>query len=236
MLDKHTTLVTYHDWRGEPRGKVEQAGDCIDCNRCVNVCPMGIDIRDGLQMACIGCGLCVDACDDVMDKLEKPRGLIGYDSIEGSDAKKEGREYSYSTVKAKTVLFGVIFLVISSLMLYSLLNKSSLDIAIGRDRGALFTLMPDGNIRNTYNISVTNKSLTGRGLSIEIMGIENAKIKFRNESYDKKGVIYLEPKEDIKIKTFVIADTKKKSSRVKFLLSDTKTGEKFSKKSIFIAR
>ena len=84
-MDDHTLTVAYRDWRGEPRGKHRKTpqadatlGDCVDCMACVNVCPMGIDIRDGQQMECITCALCIDACDDVMGKLGKPRGLIDY--------------------------------------------------------------------------------------------------------------------------------------------------------------
>jgi cytochrome c oxidase accessory protein FixG len=81
MMDEDTITVAYREWRGEPRGKGkdrENLGDCIDCNACVNVCPMGIDIRDGQQLECITCALCIDACDDIMAKIGKPRGLIDY--------------------------------------------------------------------------------------------------------------------------------------------------------------
>jgi cytochrome c oxidase accessory protein FixG len=98
MLDSNSSVVTYHDWRGEPRGKYDPdnkaLGDCIDCGKCVVVCPMGIDIRNGLQLACIGCGLCVDACNSVMQKLGQPLELIAYDSISSTNAKMKGERSS----------------------------------------------------------------------------------------------------------------------------------------------
>ena len=96
MMDEETITVAYRDWRGEPRGKHRKAagaadlGDCIDCSACVNVCPMGIDIRDGQQLACITCALCIDACDDVMDKVGKPRGLIGYVTLADGERERGG--------------------------------------------------------------------------------------------------------------------------------------------------
>ena len=96
MMDEETITVAYRDWRGEPRGKHRKAagaadlGDCIDCSACVNVCPMGIDIRDGQQLACITCALCIDACDDVMDKVGTPRGLIGYVTLADGERERGG--------------------------------------------------------------------------------------------------------------------------------------------------
>ena len=88
MLDENSLVVTYRDWRGEPRGKLkaEGVGDCVDCFACVHVCPTGIDIRDGQQLECIGCGLCVDACDDVMGKLGRPKGLIAFETLKNLSA------------------------------------------------------------------------------------------------------------------------------------------------------
>ena len=93
MMDEDTLTIAYRDWRGEPRGKqnVEGNGDCIDCMACVNVCPMGIDIRNGQQMACITCGLCIDACNDVMDKIGKPRDLIGYLALTDETRERAGQ-------------------------------------------------------------------------------------------------------------------------------------------------
>jgi polyferredoxin len=93
MMDEDTLTIGYRDWRGEPRGKqtVEGNGDCIDCMACVNVCPMGIDIRNGQQMACITCGLCIDACNDMMDKIGKPRDLIGYLALTDETRERAGQ-------------------------------------------------------------------------------------------------------------------------------------------------
>jgi polyferredoxin len=97
MMDEDTITVGYRDWRGEPRGKHRKAegadlGDCIDCMACVNVCPMGIDIRDGQQLECITCALCIDACDDIMDKIGKPRGLIDYIALTDEPRERAGEQ------------------------------------------------------------------------------------------------------------------------------------------------
>jgi cytochrome c oxidase accessory protein FixG len=99
MMDEDTITVAYREWRGEPRGKGkdrENLGDCIDCNACVNVCPVGIDIRDGQQLECITCALCIDACDDIMAKIGKPRGLIDYIALTDETREREGRRRARS--------------------------------------------------------------------------------------------------------------------------------------------
>ena len=112
LVDRDTLAVTYEAWRGEPRGKYrkgeswEGRGDCIDCKQCVAVCPTGIDIRDGFQLECIGCGLCIDACDDVMAKIGRPPNLIAYDSERNLEL-RAGRPPVYRLVRPRTILYAV---------------------------------------------------------------------------------------------------------------------------------
>lgn len=177
MFDKWTTLVTYHDWRGEPRsykidkdkqGSEAKVGDCIDCGRCVHACPMGIDIREGLQMKCIGCGLCIDACDSVMTKLKRPLGLIAYDSIISTDLKKQGITPRINLLRPKIVAYSLVMIVASSIMLYSLTHKSSYRILVDRERSPLFIHTMNDDIRNIYNISILNRTVQTKNLSLRI--------------------------------------------------------------------
>lgn len=185
MLDNDTTIVTYHDWRGEPRSNsnnTEKHGDCINCHKCVVVCPMGIDIRNGLQMACIGCGLCVDACNSVMEKIGSPLGLIAYDSANSTIAKKQGAKTTHPIFKIKTIIFAMIFFTVGSIMLSSLAFKKEITTSIIRSRGALFTMMPSGQIRNTYEVKITNRTLNDKKLLLTVTNLPQASFYIQNIS------------------------------------------------------
>ena len=131
MLDEDSLTVTYNDWRGEPRGKLQKhadpaappLGDCIDCNQCVAVCPMGIDIREGQQLECITCALCIDACDGVMDKIDRPRGLISYSTLSEFDQRAQGRQVTTtwrSFVRPRTLIYFTVWCLAGLAMLVHL--------------------------------------------------------------------------------------------------------------------
>ncbi|MBC2604602.1 cytochrome c oxidase accessory protein CcoG [Pelagicoccus albus] len=151
LIDEHSMVIGYDEQRGEPRGKAKDAdaGDCIDCNRCVQVCPTGIDIRQGLQLECIGCAACVDACDSVMDKLKRPRGLVRYDSMEGL----EGRKTKY--VRPRMILYTVLLLIGAGVLLTSLRGLSDATITAWRAPGASYYVDADA-VRNQFMVRVTN--------------------------------------------------------------------------------
>jgi cytochrome c oxidase accessory protein FixG len=208
MLDNDTTVVTYHDWRGEPRGKLDpnsNLGDCIDCGKCIVVCPMGIDIRNGLQLACIGCGLCIDACNSVMEKINRPLYLIGYDSVNSIKAKMLNKPYKRKFFHTKTTLFGAIFLLVSSLLLYSLFNKEPLKISILHDRAVLFTTLPDGTIRNGYTLKLFNRTLKTKKFLLSIKGIAEASIKLQGfaQEYAPTHELIVGPDEELEIIIFI---------------------------------
>jgi cytochrome c oxidase accessory protein FixG len=159
LLDKHSLIVAYDYIRGEPRGKIRKAtvaaqpkGDCVDCNLCVHVCPTGIDIRNGTQMECINCTACMDACDEVMTKIDRPLGLIRMDSQQGIETRKPfritGRVWSYSGV----------LLALVGVLVYLLVSRPALDVTILRAPGQLFQREADGRISNLYSLEVINKT------------------------------------------------------------------------------
>ncbi len=208
MVDQNTYVVSYHDWRGEPRGNYDphnpNLGDCIDCHKCVVVCPMGIDIRNGLQMACIGCGLCIDACNTVMSKLSRPSNLIGYDSIVTTQAKSGGTFVNSRFFYIKTILFAALFSLVSSLMLYSLAHKATYTVSIARERGPLFAVIPDGSIRNTYTIKILNREHTPRTFVLTIEGLDQAQLFVQDYVEYKRGLtFFLKAEQEGEYKVFV---------------------------------
>jgi cytochrome c oxidase accessory protein FixG len=183
MLDEHSLVVTYEDWRGEPRGRLkstdnwDERGDCVACNQCVAVCPTGIDIRDGEQMECIGCGLCIDACNIVMDKVRRPRGLIKFDTEANQAAYAAGEEPRYRLLRPRTIAYGAILAVVGSLMVAALVTRGSFDINVIRDRSPLFVTLSDGSIRNAYTVKVLNKNRQVTEFSLTASGIEGAGLR-----------------------------------------------------------
>lgn len=137
---------------------------------------MGIDIRDGLQLECITCALCIDACDAVMDKVELPRGLISYDTHAGQFEKAAGKKLEVRFIRPRTIGYAVVVLIVAAVMTAALFNRSVLDISIIRDRNPLFVTLADGSIRNGYTVKITNKLLEPRRFDLAINGLDGAHI------------------------------------------------------------
>lgn len=179
MFDKDTFTVAYDATRGEQRGPrsrkltSEQVaekglGDCIDCNLCVQVCPTGIDIRNGLQYECINCGACVDACNEIMDKMNYEKGLISFTSehqLAGGVTK---------IIRPKLIGYAVVLLIMSTLLVWDIASRLPLEVDIIRDRNSLDRETVTGLIENVYTLKVLNKSQTQQTYSIEVLGLENA--------------------------------------------------------------
>jgi cytochrome c oxidase accessory protein FixG len=178
LQDEHTFAVTYRDWRGEPRGKHKRGqswegrGDCVDCNACVAVCPTGIDIRDGQQLECIGCGLCIDACDAVMRKVERPARLIAWDTLAGQAARGAGP--GPGLWRPRLALYGVLMLAVAGVMLFALLNRASAELNVQHDRNPLYVLLSSGDARNGYTVSILNKRRDEIPLRLAIAGLPGA--------------------------------------------------------------
>ncbi len=180
MTDHETLLVSYKAWRGEPRGPHKKGqpwegrGDCIDCKACVAVCPTGIDIRDGSQLECIQCALCIDACNDIMRRVGRPRGLIGYDTIAKQQAK--GASAPLQLVRARTLLYAGLICLVSVILLVALFNRSTLEINVLHDRNPPFVLLSDGGVRNGYTVKILNKQHEPRDFALDVRGLPGAQL------------------------------------------------------------
>ncbi len=191
MMDEETLTIGYRDWRGEPRGKLQKGqvektnGDCIDCMACVNVCPVGIDIREGQQLECITCGLCIDACDDIMTKIGKPRGLIDYLAFTDEPWERAGnppRPVWRHVARPRTIMYTALWSLVGLALVVALFIRTDIDIKVSPLRNPTFITLSDGTIRNVYDIRLRNMkgddrefalSLTGEyPLDVEIQGSE----------------------------------------------------------------
>ena len=185
MMDEDTLTIGYRDWRGEPRGKLKQGkldpdqGDCIDCMACVNVCPMGIDIRDGQQMACITCGLCIDACDEVMDRIGKPRGLIGYlalsDEVEERAGKPPKSVWSH-VFRPRTMLYTVLWAGIGIALIAALFLRSDIDMSVSPIRNPTHVVLSDGDVRNAYDVRLRNMHGEPREFVLSHTGLDGVEM------------------------------------------------------------
>jgi cytochrome c oxidase accessory protein FixG len=180
MIDEETLAVTYRDWRGEPRGKHKKGdsweghGDCIDCRACVAVCPTGIDIRDGLQLECIGCGLCIDACDDIMDKVGRPPRLIAFDTHANRAAGRASEAPPLHLLRPRTLAYAAVLLLVAGVMAVGLIRRGSLEISLLPDRSPLFVRLSDGSIRDGYTLKIVNKSDEARFFAVTATGLAGA--------------------------------------------------------------
>ena len=178
MFDQDTLIVSYDPGRGEPRGsrkrdadhKAQGLGDCIDCNLCVQVCPTGIDIRNGLQYECIGCALCIDACNSVMDKMSYPRGLISYTS----EHQLQGGKTHW--LRPRMIGYVLVLTVMVSLFSYRVISRVPLEMTVIRDRNELYVTTMDGNIENIYTLSLVNMEQSMHEFEIVVTGIDGAEI------------------------------------------------------------
>ncbi len=197
MLDEKSLLVTYKYWRGEPRGSVKQAlahpgevGDCIDCMQCVQVCPTGIDIREGPQIGCITCALCIDACDKVMEQVGRPRGLIDYTTYDDAEREKRGEAHTpiiKTLMRPRTLVYLGVWSAIGIAMLFMLGTRDRLKVSALQERNPLYVQLSDGNIRNNYTIKISNMENRPRKVELGLIGLEQAKIWGENSSEGQAG-------------------------------------------------
>ncbi len=184
MFDPDTLVITYDTGRGEPRGargksvdyKAKGLGDCVDCGICVQVCPTGIDIRDGLQYECIGCGACVDGCNQVMDKMGYPRGLIRYSTENVIKRHYTDRDIIKHVFRPRTILYSVVLLGAVAALVTALALRMPLQLDVMRDRNALARETAEGMIENSYRLNVINMDSKAHTYVLKVSGIENARV------------------------------------------------------------
>jgi cytochrome c oxidase accessory protein FixG len=189
MFDKDTLIVTYDEERGEPRGprskKADPAamglGACVDCSLCVQVCPTGIDIRNGLQYECIGCGACIDVCNDVMDKVGYPRGLVKYATQNGMANHWTKTEMLRRAMRPRVLIYSGILLLITATVFISLFLRTPLKVDVIRDRGALARMVEQGRIENVFRLQLMNTTETPQRYTVSVAGLPGISLASEHE-------------------------------------------------------
>ncbi|RFP91081.1 cytochrome c oxidase accessory protein CcoG [Rhodobacteraceae bacterium 63075] len=247
MMDEDTLTVGYRDWRGEPRGKLKKGqldpdqGDCIDCMACVNVCPMGIDIRDGQQMECITCALCIDACDEVMDRIGKPRGLIDYMALTDEVREREGHEPKpvwQHVLRPRTILYTTLWSLVGILLLVALFIRSDIELTVSPVRNPTFVTLSDGSIRNVYEVRLRNKHGEERPFSLSVKGDPTLRLQLEGSTNKTVPV----PADSMRlVRTYVIAPpgsepAESERTDIRLWVEDSSSGERAYKDTIFNGR
>jgi cytochrome c oxidase accessory protein FixG len=189
MFDRDTLIVTYDQNRGEPRGarsrKADPAqlnlGACTDCTLCVQVCPTGIDIRNGLQYECIGCGACADVCDTVMDKMGYARGLVKYSTQNGIEKNWDTPQIVRHVVRPRVLLYSGILLAIVLAMAISLVLRTPFKVDVVRDRGSLARIVAGGKIENVYRLQIMNATESAQTYRVDVSGLDGVLLASENE-------------------------------------------------------
>jgi cytochrome c oxidase accessory protein FixG len=197
MMDEDTLTVAYKDWRGEPRKHSEevkggaQQGDCIDCMACVNVCPVGIDIRDGQQLECITCALCIDACDEIMEKTGKPRGLIDYMALSDETLERAGKPPKspwQHIFRPRVILYTTLWSLVGVGLVFALFIRSDIEMTVHPVRNPTFVTLSDGSVRNTYDVSLRNKNGETRPFRLTLKGDPTLRLQIEGTPYDSVQV------------------------------------------------
>jgi cytochrome c oxidase accessory protein FixG len=250
LTDEWALNVTYRYDRGETRTSVkkaaelrargEVAGDCVDCYQCVAVCPTGIDIRNGAQLECIQCGLCIDACDTVMTKIGRPTRLIGYDNDINIVRRQAGKEPVTRIIRPRTVIYAFVIAMVGAIMLYALLTRSLLDVNVLHDRNPVAVRLSDGAIRNAYTVRLLNKRGFDRVIAIDVEGPVNATVHVVgvDSVTPDRPMIVIPRDQTAELRVLVTAPAEsnpEKSIPVRFHVTDVGLGEAASATDHFVS-
>lgn len=200
LLDQDSIVIAYDYKRGEPRGKLKRGednsakGDCIDCNLCVDVCPTGIDIRNGIQLECVNCTACIDACDEVMEKINKPKKLIKYASLNGIEKNAKFK------VTPRIMLYSTILVILLGALGYLLSIRTDYAINILRTPGMLFQEQPGGKVSNVYDLNIVNKTFNETPVQLKLENPADGELKLVGKD------IVLKSQEIVETKFLVLLD------------------------------
>lgn len=223
MFDRNTLIISYDDKRGEPRGarkrnqdpKSKGLGDCVDCTMCVQVCPTGIDIRNGLQYQCIGCAACVDVCDEVMDKMGYARGLVRYTTQNAIDG------IVTRVLRPRVIIYFLVLLTITGALFYSMATRIPVELDVLRDRNALYRTTDEGMIENIYTLKIANMDTRAHTYEVSIHSDFPAKLIIRERhihvAAGQSGEVPVQVQADP-------ADLKSLSERIRFNLQAINAG------------
>jgi len=239
LTDEYALNVTYRYDRGEPRESIKKsialrqkglsAGDCIDCQQCVHVCPTGIDIRGGANLGCIQCGLCIDACDSVMAKIGRPARLIAYDTDVNIRRRSEGKAPFFRIVRGRTLVYVGMIAIVGAVMLYALTTRQNVGLNVIHDRNPLFVRLSDGAIRNAYTVRLINKRTEAREFTFEVENLPGPMVDIAGIPVQENGsrLIEVGPDQTREIRVLVTYRKSLPASSVPigFVIKDHQTGE-----------
>ena len=244
MIDEDTLIVGYREWRGEPRKHSEAVksgepqGDCIDCMACVNVCPVGIDIRDGQQLECITCALCIDACDEIMEKVGKPRGLIDYMALTDEAEERKGNQPKpilKHILRPRTILYTGLWSLVGVLLVFALFIRAEIEMTVAPVRNPTYVVLSDGAIRNTYEVRLLNKHGDDRPFRLTVSGDLAVRLQLEGTPYDTVTV----PADSTKLqRVYLVAAAGSEAanterSDVRLWVEDISNGDRAFKDTIF---
>lgn len=250
MLDEYSLTVTYEAWRGEPRahGKrgpgtppagAARVGDCVDCAACFFACPMGIDIRDGIQLECINCGLCIDACNHVMEKTGQKPWLITWDNLAGHAAKAAGRNAPLRFLRPRTAIYSSALLAVLAAIVFGLVTRNTMALTVQHDRAPLYVLLPDGALRNGYMLDMTNRTQRTAPFVLRLSGAPGAMLATEAAPHQLSATLTLQVGsdsiEDMRVLVTARPDALPNGSApLDFVLRDTATGAETIYRSMFM--
>ncbi|MCB1494426.1 MAG: cytochrome c oxidase accessory protein CcoG [Bauldia sp.] len=237
LTDEYAYNVTYRFDRGEPRMSAkkadaarqrgEAAGDCVDCHQCVVVCPTGVDIRGGPNLGCIQCGLCIDACDSVMERLDRPTRLISYDTDINIEQRLEGKPAISRVVRPRTLFYSILILVVGAVMVWSLSARSVTSVNVLHDRNPEFVVLSDGGIRNAYTVRILNKRTIPRNFAISVDGLTDPTVEVTaatGQDGDQVVTVAADQTREVRVIVSVAEPPAEPSVPVTFVLADTEDG------------
>ena len=247
MMDEDTLVVGYREWRGEPRKNSDEVkagetqGDCIDCMACVNVCPVGIDIRDGQQLECITCALCIDACDDIMKKIGKPRGLIDYMALTDEQNERAGNKPKpviKHILRPRTILYTALWSLVGFGLLFALFIRPDIDMTVAPVRNPTFVTMSDGTIRNVYEVRLRNKHGEDRPFRMTVSGDPAIRIQLEGTPY---GAVTVPADSTMLQRVYLMAPPSSEPAHserteVRLWVEDTSNGERAYQDTVFNGR